>query len=143
MPGFRQKLQAPFDAELAFGISLLAIALVVGLATASDYGVSIDEFNTDDYGRKALAWYKSGFKDRSQFETVEFRQLLQRLISVCQTIQFAHDRGILHRDIKPSNILLGDYGETVVIDWGLAKRANTESGKSISADDSRLRASRL
>src|SRR5262249_21924544 len=47
-------------------------ALVVGLSTAADYGVGIDEFNADDYGPKALAWYTSGFTDRSHFETVEF-----------------------------------------------------------------------
>ena len=45
---------------------------MIGLVTASDYGISIDEFNTDDYGPKALAWYTSGFSDRSHFETVEF-----------------------------------------------------------------------
>ena len=49
-----------------------AQSLVVGLATASDYGITVDEFNADDYGPKALAWYTSGFTDRSHFETVEF-----------------------------------------------------------------------
>src|SRR5215470_15153554 len=48
------------------------MALVIGLATAGHYGMTIDEFNTDDYGPKALAWYTSGFTDRSHFETVEF-----------------------------------------------------------------------
>ena len=52
--------------------ALLSAVLVVGLATAAHYGLTVDEFNTDDYGPKALAWYASGFKDRSQFETVEF-----------------------------------------------------------------------
>ena len=59
---------------LAFVVGLhvaTAIALLVGVATASDYGITIDEFNTEDYGRKALAWYTSGFGDRSSFETVE------------------------------------------------------------------------
>lgn len=52
---------------------------------------------------------------------VEFRQLLNRLIQVCEAIEFAHTRGILHRDIKPSNIMVGPFGETLVVDWGLAK----------------------
>lgn len=52
---------------------------------------------------------------------VEFRQLLGRIIQVCEAIEFAHSRGILHRDIKPSNIMVGPFGETLVVDWGLAK----------------------
>jgi hypothetical protein len=58
--------------ESAAGAALLIATLVVGLTTAGDYGATIDEFNTNDYGPKALAWYTSGFTDRSQFETVEF-----------------------------------------------------------------------
>jgi hypothetical protein len=60
------------DAEIVAAAALLGAALVVGLATAADYGLTVDEFNTDDYGPKALAWYTSGFNDRSHFETVEF-----------------------------------------------------------------------
>jgi WD40 repeat protein len=50
-----------------------------------------------------------------------FQQLLQRFLAVCNTVAYAHSRDILHRDLKPSNILLGEYGETLVVDWGLAK----------------------
>ncbi len=60
------------NSELILAGALLAGALVLGLSTAADYGISIDEFNADDYGPKALAWYTSGFTDRSHFETVEF-----------------------------------------------------------------------
>ena len=55
------------------------------------------------------------------FASLEFRKLLGRFIDVCQAIQYAHDRGVLHRDLKPGNIMLGKYGETLVVDWGLAK----------------------
>ena len=60
------------DAEIVAAAALLGAVLVLGLATAADFGLTVDEFNADDYGPKALAWYTSGFRDRSHFETVEF-----------------------------------------------------------------------
>src|SRR5262249_20939073 len=54
---------------------------------------------------------------------VELRGLLGRQVDVCNAIQYAHDRGVLHRDLKPGNVMLGQYGETLVVDWGLAKAA--------------------
>lgn len=52
---------------------------------------------------------------------LELRALLNRLIDVCNALAYAHTRGVLHRDIKPANIMLGGFGETLVVDWGLAK----------------------
>lgn len=52
----------------------------------------------------------------------KFRQLIRNLINVADTIAYTHSYGIVHRDLKPSNILLGPYGETLIADWGLAKR---------------------
>lgn len=71
---------------------------------------------------------------------VEFRRLLGQLIDICQAISFAHDRGVLHRDIKPGNVMLGKYGETLVVDWGLAKVLGREQDDTAS-DEPQLRPS--
>lgn len=49
------------------------------------------------------------------------RKLLSTFSSVCLAVDFTHSRGVLHRDLKPANVMLGDFGEVYVLDWGLAK----------------------
>jgi tetratricopeptide (TPR) repeat protein len=61
------------------------------------------------------------------------RGLLTRFVAVSNAVAYAHSRGVLHRDLKPSNVMLGPYGETLVVDWGLAKvvgRESTDAGGS-------------
>ncbi len=53
--------------------------------------------------------------------------LLTIFQKVCDALAFAHSRGVIHRDLKPANIMLGDFGEVLVMDWGLAKRQNRKS----------------
>jgi len=58
----------------------------------------------------------------SHAKTTEERlALLRHVATACDAIAYAHSKGVVHRDIKPDNILIGEFGETVVIDWGLAK----------------------
>lgn len=50
-----------------------------------------------------------------------FTRLLRNFIDICNTLAFSHDHNVLHRDLKPHNVMLGQFGETLVLDWGLAK----------------------
>ena len=87
--------------EIAVGAVILIAAVVVGLVTAEDYGATVDEFNANDYGPKALAWYTSGFADRSQFETVEFSlwyygPWFQIITAAAQSLSLAEPLTIRH-----------------------------------------------
>lgn len=63
-------------------------------------------------------------------ETVDQRlALLPAVIDVCDAVAYAHSQGILHRDIKPANVMVGPFGETVLLDWGLAKEIGSEDDK--------------
>src|SRR5262249_22809434 len=51
-------------------------------------------------------------------------KLLRYFLQVCNAVDYAHNRGVIHCDIKPANILFGDYGEVLLVDWGLAQAAD-------------------
>jgi serine/threonine-protein kinase len=71
--------------------------------------------------------------------SLALRGLLNRFVAVCYAVAYAHSRGVIHRDLKPSNIMLGPYGETLVVDWGLAKVVGREDAEKASAVEMTLR----
>lgn len=63
------------------------------------------------------AWRRGSPSTRDGFT---LRRLIDAFHRVCETVGYAHDRGVVHRDLKPENIMIGAYGEVLVLDWGLA-----------------------
>jgi len=112
------------EAEVTGGLEHPGIVPVYGLGTYADgrpyyamrfiRGDSLKEVIERFHGDAEL-------KGDPGRRSLELRKLLRRFTDVCNAIDYAHNRGVLHRDIKPANIIVGEYGETLVVDWGLAK----------------------
>ena len=64
-------------------------------------------------------------------QPLAFSQLLRNFVDVCNTVAYAHSRGVIHRDLKPENILIGKFGETFVVDWGLARRLTNDGEQTV------------
>jgi len=128
------------EAEITGGLEHPGIVPVYGLGTFPDgrpfyamrfiRGRSLKEA-IDKYHRVRQS---DEAAPSSTERNLRLRRLLQSLIDVCEAIDYAHSRGVLHRDLKPGNIMLGRYGETLVVDWGLAKA----TGNLQAADDQTL-----
>ncbi len=121
-PVSRQRFLA--EAEITGGLEHPGIVPVYGLGSYGDgrpyYAMrfirggslkeDIQRFHAD-----------AAMKNDPSRRSLELRKLLRRFTDVCNAIAYAHSRGVLHRDIKPGNIIVGKHGETLVVDWGLAK----------------------
>jgi eukaryotic-like serine/threonine-protein kinase len=119
------------EAEITGGLEHPGIVPVYGLGAYPDgrpyYAM---RFIRGDSLKEAIDRYHEKYAslDAGQ-RTLILRALLGRLIDVCNAIAYAHARGVLHRDLKPGNIMLGKYGETLVVDWGLAKPLGESASK--------------
>ena len=130
------------EAEITGSLEHPGIVPIYGLGTYADgrpfyamrfiHGDSLKEA-IESFHRADVAGRDPGKR------SLKLRHLLGRFIDVCQAIEYAHDRGVLHRDLKPGNIMLGKYGETLVVDWGLAKAAGKfrEPGELATAKEER------
>jgi serine/threonine-protein kinase len=63
------------------------------------------------------------------------RRLLEPFVKICEAIGYAHSRNVVHRDLKPGNVVLGDHGEVIVLDWGLAKLLQAPGGPEATVAD--------
>lgn len=125
------------EAEVTGGLEHPGIVPVYSLGTSDDgrpfYAM---RFIKGRSLREAIEHYHSSDFARASpgARLLELRQLLDRFMAVCNAIEYAHSRGVLHRDLKPENIMLGAYGETLVVDWGLAKPLSGADGETRDAD---------
>jgi serine/threonine protein kinase/tetratricopeptide (TPR) repeat protein len=124
-PGSRARFLA--EAEITGGLEHPGIVPVYGLGTDGDgrpyYAM---RFIRGDSLKEAIGHFHAGtlpagLAGPAGSRDLALRKLLRRFVDVCNTIDYAHSRGVLHRDIKPANVIVGKYGETLVVDWGLAK----------------------
>src|SRR6185369_10712933 len=72
--------------------------------------------------------------DEATLAEFGLRRLLDVFLQVCLAMEYAHARGVIHRDLKPANVMIGDFGEVAVMDWGVAKLKEIAAGVSTAAE---------
>lgn len=132
--------QFRLEAEVTARLDHPGVVSVYGFGKTPDdrYCYAMQFIQGDTFESRIAEIHSPVDKGESIFDpsrSVELRQLLTKFVSVCQTIAYAHNRGILHRDIKPDNIMLGRFGETLVVDWGLALAINRDDSARASGEE--------
>jgi tetratricopeptide (TPR) repeat protein len=142
------------EAEITGGLEHPGVVPVYGLGTygggrpyyamrfikGDSLKEAIERFHQADHHPSPLPVGEGGRRPgEGPSRDFELRKLLRRFLDVCNAIDYAHSRGVIHRDLKPANIILGQHGETLVVDWGLAKvvgRADPSVGEQTIAPSS-------
>jgi serine/threonine protein kinase/predicted Zn-dependent protease len=113
--------------------------------------VPVHEVGADEHGRpyfvmklvrgRSLGQILVALEKRDPATVRDFplRRLLNIFCDVCQAVAFAHSKGVLHRDLKPGNVMIGDFGEVLLMDWGLAKKISAPDTPALSPNRSRKR----
>jgi eukaryotic-like serine/threonine-protein kinase len=121
------------EAEITGGLEHPGIVPVYGLGSYGDgrpyYAM---RFVRGDSLKEVIAAFHADedLKGDPGRRSLELRKLRRRFVDIWNAIDYAHTRGVLHRDIKPAIVVVGKHGETLVIDWGLAKPlGKAESGR--------------
>jgi serine/threonine protein kinase len=107
---------ADIEARLRREAQVLARLEHPGIVPVHDAGVLPD-------GRAfyTMKWVQGDRLDRRLSRPVPLAERLRLFLRIAEAVAFAHARGVLHRDLKPENVMVGAFGEVLVLDWGLAK----------------------
>jgi eukaryotic-like serine/threonine-protein kinase len=138
-PGSRSRFMQ--EAEITGKLEHPGIIPVYGLGQdATGRPFYAMRFIQGDSLKEAIAAFHRDERSKRDLgaRAARLRELLRRFTDVCNAVAYAHSRGVLHRDLKPGNIMLGPYGETLLVDWGLAKAFGTTQADPAQGDGSAL-----
>lgn len=141
----RPDRQAPaFDERFVAEAQLLAQLQHPGVVPIYDHGTLPDgrryltmrEVHGATLGAAIAAVHAASGPERWGVDAdgLSLHRLIDAFAAVCRTVAYAHERGVLHRDIKPSNVMLGERGEVLVLDWGLARVVEEAADEPVSVD---------
>lgn len=125
--------------------SFLSESLITGLLEHPNI-VPVHDLDIQDNGDALLAMklvsgqeWKERLRNRASDRSLTLDDHIQTLCTVCNAIKFAHSKGILHLDLKPENIMIGEFGEILVMDWGLAVSFHNDDPRSFIPKNSSIK----